>query len=129
MAIHLLRLLRREDAALGISANRLSALSVVGFGGRRTLGALASAEQVTPPSMTRIVAALERDGLIERGADPADGRVSWIEATVKGRGVLEEGRARRTHRLTEHLRTLDADDLAALARAAELLEAALRELA
>ncbi len=127
VAIHLLRRLRREDEALGISAARLSALSVVGFGGPRTLGELAAAEQVRPPTMTRIVAALERAGLVERQPDPADGRVTRIAATARGRALLEEGRARRTGQLAARLRALPPADLATLDRAATLLEELLRE--
>jgi hypothetical protein len=56
-AIHLLRRLRREDATSGLSAPRLSALSVIVFGGPLTLGELANAEQVRPPTMTRLVSA------------------------------------------------------------------------
>src|SRR5215831_8752479 len=92
VAIHLLRQLRREDDALGISPARLSALSVVGFGGPRTLGEIAAAEQVTPPTMSRIVAALEADGLVSRTADAADRRISRIAVTPKGQRVLERGR-------------------------------------
>jgi DNA-binding MarR family transcriptional regulator len=126
-AIHLLRRLRREDEALGISAARLSALSVVGFGGPCTLGELAQAEQVTPPTITRIVAALEADDLVTRHGDARDGRVSRIAITPKGMQILEHGRARRTARLAGRLRSLPADDLAVLARAAELLEGVVRE--
>ncbi len=127
VAIHLLRRLRREDEVLGISAARLSALSVVGFGGPRTLGELAAAEQVRPPTMTRIVAALERAGLVERVRDAADGRVTRIAATQRGRALLEEGRGRRTGRLATRLRTLPPADLATLERASALLEALLHE--
>src|ERR687883_145288 len=69
-AIHLLRRLRREDARTGLSGPRLSALSVVVFAGPRTLGELAAAEQVRPPTMTRLVQALEREGLVARDPDP-----------------------------------------------------------
>src|SRR5215208_7560323 len=68
-AIHLLRRLRREDDASGLAAPKLSALSVVVHAGPLTLGALAAAEQVRPPTMTRIVAALEAEGLVTREAD------------------------------------------------------------
>jgi len=127
VAIHLLRRLRREDEALGISAARLSALSVVGFGGPRTLGELAAAEQVRPPTMTRIVAALERAGLVERVRDATDGRIVRIAATPRGRALLAAGRDRRTSRLAARLDTLPPDDLATLDRAGVLLEALLRE--
>ncbi len=65
-SIHLLRRLRRQDDASGVTAPHLSALSVLVFGGARTLGELAAAEQVTPPSMTRIVRNLEAGGLVAR---------------------------------------------------------------
>src|SRR5215211_4018488 len=94
-AIHLLRWLRREDDRSGLSAPRLSALSVIVFAGPITLGALATIEQVRPPTMTRLVAALETDGLVVREADPADGRVTLVRATARGRRLLSAGRARR----------------------------------
>lgn len=121
-AIHLLRRLRREDEALGISAARLSALSVVGFGGPRTLGELAAAEQVRPPTMTRLVAALEADGLVERARATDDKRAVRITITEKGRRILERGRRRRTALLAEALHALSDDDLALLERASLLLE-------
>src|SRR5438876_11141187 len=83
-AIHALRHVRREDPVTGVPAARLSALSVLVFGGPRTLGELATAEQVRPPTMTRIVQALERDGLVQRDEDPDDGRINRIRATAKG---------------------------------------------
>jgi DNA-binding MarR family transcriptional regulator len=126
-SIHLLRRLRRQDDASGVTAPHLSALSVLVFGGARTLGELAAAEQVRPPSMTRIVQKLEREGLVERKADPADRRAVRLRATDAGRRILEEGRARRVHSLAERLRALDADDLACLERAAGLLEGIVRE--
>ena len=121
-AIHLLRRLRIEDAASGLTAPRLSALSVVVFGGPLTLGALAAAEQVRPPTMTRLVAALERDGLVTREPDPDDRRQVVLRATPAGRRLLEEGRARRTTSLARRLAGLPPADLATLARAAALLE-------
>src|SRR5919108_1229541 len=80
-AIHALRYVRREDPATGLSAARLSALSVLVFGGPRTLGELAAAEHVRPATMTRIVQALEADGLVRRGSDPAHGRLGPLQAT------------------------------------------------
>jgi hypothetical protein len=74
-AIHLLRRVRGQDEGSGLSPARLSALSVVVFGGPVTLGRLASAEQVTAPTMTRLVAALEADGLLSRKDDTVDRRV------------------------------------------------------
>src|SRR5215212_2155556 len=122
-AIHLLRRLRREDRALGISAARLSALSVVVFGGPLTLSELAAAEDVTPPTMTRLVGALEAEGLIARASDPGDGRVVRVRATAKGRRVMERGRARRTESLAAQLAALSPDQLDTLEHATAILEA------
>src|SRR4030095_3187123 len=71
-AIHALRYARREDEASGLSPARLSALSVLVFAGSKTIGELAAAEQVRPPTMSTIVDGLERDGLVKRAADRAD---------------------------------------------------------
>lgn len=120
-AIHLLRTLRKEDDASGLSAPRLSALSVVVFGGPLTLGQLARAEQVRPPTMTRIVTGLEKVGLVKRIGDPRDHRVTKIQATPKGQRVLAAGRARRVKVLTEAVNALESGELAELARAIQLI--------
>jgi DNA-binding MarR family transcriptional regulator len=122
-AIHLLRQLRREDDASGLSAPRLSALSVVVFGGPLTLGQLAAAEQVKPPTMTRIVTGLEQDGLVQRIGDVRDRRLTRIRATDKGQRVLAAGRARRVQKLATAVKQLDTGKLAELARGVQLLEA------
>src|SRR5687768_17788046 len=121
-AIHLLRRLRREDDASGQTAPRLSALSVIVYGGPLTLGALAAAEQVRPPTMTRIVAALEADGLVQRAPSTEDRRVTLVRATREGETLLHEGRRRRTAQLAAQLGALPPEDRATLARAAHLLE-------
>lgn len=126
-AIHLLRRLRREDDAGGLSAPRLSALSVVVFAGPLTLGALAAAEQVRPPTMTRLVAALERGGLVRRRSDASDARRWLIEATARGRSLLAAGRARRIDLLASRLAGLTPAELATLDEAAGLLERVSRE--
>ncbi|HYJ78443.1 MAG TPA: MarR family transcriptional regulator [Longimicrobiaceae bacterium] len=126
-SIHLLRRLRRQDDAAGVTAPHLSALSVLVFGGARTLGELAAAEQVTPPSMTRIVRNLERDGLLEREVDAADRRVFRVRATERGRQVLLEGRRRRIAALAERLGRLGGGELDRLEGAAELIERVLGE--
>src|SRR5215211_3610390 len=127
-AIHLLRRLRREDDASGLSAPRLSALSVVVFGGPVTLGDLARAEQVRPPTMTRLVQALEEDRLVTRTPDAADKRVAWIKATARGRRLLLRGRKARVHTLAESLKFLDRGSVETLDRAAALLETVARRL-
>ena len=120
-AIHLLRHLRKEDDASGLSAPRLSALSVIVFGGPITLGQLATAEQVKPPTMTRIVTGLEKDGLVRRKADDRDRRLTMIHATPKGHKVLVAGRARRVELLASAVKRLAAAELAELGRGAQLL--------
>ena len=121
-AIHLLRTLRREDARLGIGPAQLSTLSVLVFGGPRTISGLARVEQVRLPTMSRLVAALERDGLAARAPDPHDGRVSLVRATARGRTVMQRGRARRVAELARRLTGLPTPDHYLLHRAADLIE-------
>lgn len=125
LAIHLLRWVRREDAETGLGPARLSALSVLVFGGARNLGQLAAAEQVSAPTMSRIVKALEAEGLVRRERDPSDGRGVVVTATRSGRAVLEAGRARRVARVDELLAGLDAAALEAVANAVAAVESAL----
>ena len=126
-AIHILRRVRREDAGMGLSGPRASALSVVVFAGPITLGMLAAAEQVRPPTMTHLVRALERMGLVTRVADPDDRRVVRIAATRRGRALLAAGRKRRVTVLSRQLKKLSTRDLATLARAADLLDSLARD--
>jgi DNA-binding MarR family transcriptional regulator len=121
-AIHLLRRLRREDDASGMSAPRLSVLSVLVFGGTRTIGRLAAAEQVTPPTMTRLVQALEREGLVRREADPSDGRAVRVRETTRGRRLLLAARQRRLDALGALLAELTPAELALVGEASTLLE-------
>lgn len=121
LAIHLLRRLRREDVKAGLTGPRLSALSVIVLAGPVTLGELAAAEQVKPPTMTRLVRALEVAGLVRREHDPNDGRVVRLRATTKGTSLLREGRARRVARLSAPIGELTSAEREALVQAAEIL--------
>jgi DNA-binding MarR family transcriptional regulator len=121
-AIHLLRKIRKEDDRTGITPARLSALSVLVFGGPVRITDLARAEHVKPPTMTRIVAALEAGRLAKRTSDVTDGRSARIEATRRGARLMQEGRRRRVMRLGNALKRLSNEDLAVLARAAEVIE-------
>jgi DNA-binding MarR family transcriptional regulator len=121
-AIHLLRRLRVQDAAAGLSAPRLSALSVIVYAGPIRMSDLAAAEQVRLPTISRLVRELERDAYVERVADPGDGRVQRVQATRAGRSLLEAGRARRVQELTAALAALSNTEQRTLARAASLLE-------
>ena len=123
-AIHLLRTVRKTDTAIGISPARLSALSVLVFGGPRSLRELAEAEQVTAPTMSRIVAGLESDGFLSRRADKHDQRAIQLRATVKGKAILERGRRLRIESLVKLLRSASKDELATLSQAAQLIEGA-----
>ena len=120
-AIHLLRGLRVQDAASGLSAPRLSALSVLVFGGPRTVSALATAEQVRVPTMTRLVQALEGDGLVTCAPDPNDGRRVIVRPTLRGTKLLHAGRRRRVEALAGQLATLSNTDRDSLERAAAVL--------
>jgi DNA-binding MarR family transcriptional regulator len=122
-AIHLLRKLRREDAESGLNAPRLSALSVVVFGGPLTLGDLADAEQVRPPTMTRIVDALAELRLVTKKKNAQDGRSTLIQATAAGKKLLMQGRERRVRALAAQIAALGSADLASLETATEILKA------
>lgn len=122
-AIHLLRWLRRQDDDANLPAPQLSALSVLVFGGGAlTLGELAAAEQVRPPTVTRLVAALEESQLVLRTPDPNDARVTRISATPKGARLLHEGRRRRVAALAEAMRKLPARERAIILEALPILE-------
>jgi DNA-binding MarR family transcriptional regulator len=105
----------------------LSALSVLVFGGPRTLGELAAAEQVRPPTMTRIAQALEDAGLVRRERDRDDGRIHRLHATAKGRRVMQRGRERRVENLAALLSRLTPAQIECVREAAELVEEALAE--
>ncbi len=128
-AIHLLRAVRREDGATGLSPARLSALSVLVFGGPRTVGELAAAEQVRSPTMSRLVADMEAAGLVERRSSTGDRRVVTVTATATGEQILHTGRRRRVATLAARLNGLAAADLALLDRAAVLMEGLARAAA
>lgn len=121
-AIQLLRTLRRIDARLGVGPAQLSALSVLVFGGPCSIGALARSEQVRVPTMSRLVAVLERAGLATRDADPSDGRASIVRPTLRGRRVMLRGRALRTAELARRLAALSPAERTALDDAAALIQ-------
>jgi DNA-binding MarR family transcriptional regulator len=120
-AIRLLRLVRAADAETGVSAPKLSALSVLVFGGAMTLKALAAAEQVRAPTMSKLTADLESEGLALKRPDRADRRSLRIEATAKGRALMEEGRRKRLAILEARLADLSEAELKTLDQAATLM--------
>ena len=121
-AIHLLRRVRKEDERMGVSPGRLSALSVLVFGGPMRLTDLARLEQVKPPTMTKIVAGLEGEGLVRRSTDPGDARAVRLEATRAGVLLMHQGRRRRVARLVGAMQHLTPDEMTVLRRAAGLIE-------
>jgi DNA-binding MarR family transcriptional regulator len=121
-AIHLLRRVRRVDEESGLTAARLSALSVLVFGGPTTLGRLARAEQVSAPTMSRLVSALAREGLAVREPHAEDGRAVVVAASPKGRALLEQGRERRIAELAGLLDGLAPSELETLDEAARTVE-------
>jgi len=127
-AIHLLRRLRAHDRQSGVGPAQLSALSVLVLGGGpRSLGELAQAEHVRPPTMSRIVAGLVRAGLVRRGKTE-DGRRVRLEATTKGTRILQEGRRRRVESLAQALSSLSCEDRENLSVLIDHLEKVIRHL-
>jgi DNA-binding MarR family transcriptional regulator len=120
-AIRLLRSVRREDSASGVTPAQLSLLSVLVFGGPQSVSALAAAEQVTLPTISRLVGSLEAAGLVSRMSGERDRRSVTVSATDDGHALLQAGRRRRVQRLVTELAELPKDELATLERAAEIL--------
>lgn len=122
-AIRLSRGMRDVDREAGLTPARLSALSVLVFGGPCGLGALARAEGVAGPTMTRIVDGLVAAGLAARLPDRDDGRAVQVAPTRKGIELMHAARDRRVEAIAAALEQLPARDRARLERAAPLLAA------
>jgi DNA-binding MarR family transcriptional regulator len=124
LRIVLMRLHRRLRAEAGdeLSPTLVAALVSVERHGPVTLGRLAELERVTPPSITRVVATLEREGLVRREADPADRRVSRVAVTPQGSHLLHESRTRKAAYLARGLERLEDGELSAVRAALPVLE-------
>lgn len=120
-AIRLLRMVRAADDESGVSAAKLSALSVLAFAGPQSLGSLAGAEQVTAATMSKLVSDLEAEGLVAKRANAEDKRGVRIEVTARGRALMERARAQRLALLQRRLATLSAAERAHLNAAAALI--------
>jgi len=125
-ALHLMRYVREKDTILGVPPAQLSALSVVVFGGKQSLSDLAKAEQVRPPTMSRIVDGLVEDGLVKRDVDKMDRRSVGITATDKGVKIMHEGRNRREQQLIELLHSLPKQEIELLDKASEIITESLK---
>src|SRR5438046_10722196 len=110
-AIHLLRRARRTDPLTGILPAQLSALSVL-MSGPKTLGDLAAAEQVRPPTMSRLVSEMDRAGVARKTTDRDDARVIRVHATPRGLRALARGRSMRIESIERLLRELNSAELA-----------------
>ncbi len=112
----------RQQAETGITPTMLSALSSADRLGPLTMRELCGAEQVQPPTLTRVVAALVEVGLVVREHDPADRRVVWVRVTAEGRRLLDRSRRRKEAYLAKALRSLEPGEIDTLEAAAGLLE-------
>jgi len=120
-AIRLLRLVRTEDAQSGIGPAQLSALSVLVFGGPKTLSELATLEQVRPPTMSRIVDGLVRKKLVYRVEGEQDRRTLRVSPTAKGEKLMQAGKDRRVKALAARFEALSAADVKMMHAAADLM--------
>ena len=126
LAIRLLRSLRAVDEAHGFSGPRASALSVLVFRGPQSLGDLAAAEGVKPPTMSRLVKAMQSEGLVEAETSAHDQRQIRIRATPRGRRLMLGGRQRRLDAIARLLDGASAAEAAALEKVVALLERSLK---
>jgi DNA-binding MarR family transcriptional regulator len=125
--MHLLRQVRARDTESALTAARLSALSTLVRQGPLSVGELAAAEQVTAPTMSRLVTALEREAYVSREPDGADSRRIQVVATESGVRALVEARRRRVERLASLLDALPAERREAVLDATSILETVLEE--
>ena len=120
-AIRLLRAVRVVDDETGLSAPKLSALSVLIYGGPKSLSALAQAEQVTPATMSKLISDLEAEGHVAKSVDRTDRRGLRIEVTAEGRALFQDARTRRLDLLRKRVAKLSAGERERLRDAAELM--------
>jgi DNA-binding MarR family transcriptional regulator len=120
--MRLARRLRRMRADTTLSLGQLAALGTLDRHGPMTPGELAAHERVQPPSMTRIVNALEETGYVSRTPHATDGRQVVVALTVAGTRLLKEDRRQREAWLAQRLRDLEPEDRELLHRAAEVLD-------
>ena len=120
-AIHVLRRARRTDPLTGVSPAQLSALSVL-MSGPKTLGDLAAAEQVRPPTMSRLVTDMERAGVARKVTDRQDARVVRVHATPKGLRALSRGRSMRIEAVERLISELGPDELGTIELAVGAIE-------
>jgi DNA-binding MarR family transcriptional regulator len=112
----------RQQAGTDLSPSQTATLATIERRGPLTPSEVAACERIQRPTATRVIARLEEAGLVERAADPTDGRSSLLTITAEGRALLEQGRTRKDLFLAQRLETLEPDEVATLERAAAILE-------
>ena len=117
----------RQEAGAELSPTLIAALATIERLGPMTPSELADVERVKRPTATRIAAALEREGLIERAADPTDGRACLLSASSEGKKLIKRVRSRKNAYISRRLRKLGDEDVETLERAAEVLERMLED--
>ena len=120
--MRLARRMRAQRAETSLTLSQLAALATLDRHGALTPGELAAHEKVQPPSMTRLLAVLEAQGLVTRAPHPTDGRQVVVQASPAGQALLREDRRRRDAWLAQRMRTLDPEELAVLRQAATILD-------
>lgn len=121
---HSARHFQHLDAELGLSPARFSVLAALRYGGAQRLGDLARREGVAQPTMTKLVAGLERDRLVVRRADSGDLRGTIVELTADGRALVRRARTRKIDWIRRVLRECLAGDVQAAGRTAGRLDQA-----
>lgn len=112
----------RSEAHVDLSPTLQSALGTLDRHGPMTPGQFARHEQIRKPTATHTIASLVEQGLVERTPDPLDRRVSWLQLSVEGRRLVHRVRRRYDAYLAERIKSLPAEELAVLERAAAILE-------
>lgn len=119
--VRLERRLRKSGPTDGVTPSQYSALSLLGRHGPLRLGELARREQISKSTVTRLVAGLERGGLVRRTEDDSDGRSAFVELSTEGRDLLSEMTRGSNDYLRDRLKALNEHDRALLADAVEIL--------
>jgi DNA-binding MarR family transcriptional regulator len=117
----------RQEAGAELSPTLIAALATIENRGPLTPSELADIERVKRPTATRVAAALERDGLIERASDPSDGRACLLSTSPEGKALIKRVRSRKNAYISRRLRKLGDEDVETLERAAEVLERMLED--
>lgn len=117
----------RQEADADLTPSQVAALATIERHGPLTPSELAAIERIQRPTATRVAAHLEERGLVGRAGDPGDGRVRLLSATARGSALLATMRSRKNAFLADRMADLSAADLAALERAADVLERMLEE--